>query len=159
MAPQQQKLFKTMSLVMLPVISVVSLFLPAGLQFFFLTSSALQLLQTYLSHQAGFRRWAGLKPLPEPVGGSMSWEAPRVVDLQAPRIKGAQTGAAPQSESMYKTVRSSMDVAKDRFNDYADRKSREQAQKMAREYEEKRALEEKEKYVARQQRRMKDNGY
>ncbi|KAL2022351.1 hypothetical protein VTK56DRAFT_5418 [Thermocarpiscus australiensis] len=162
MSPQQQNMMKTFNLIMFPLSTVFTVFLPAGVQFYFLVTSALQLLQSYVLYQNSFRRWVGLRPLFKTAAesGDMSWQPPRVLDQHAPRVKTSQA-AAPQSESMFASFRSTIDMAKAKFNDYSDKNDKDYAQKRAREYEEKRALEEKERIIARLQekKRAKDSGY
>ncbi|GAB1314637.1 hypothetical protein MFIFM68171_04847 [Madurella fahalii] len=162
MAPQQQKIMKIMTVVMLPLSTVVAIFLPAGVQLYFFATSALHFLQSFVTHQPWFRRWVGLRPLVKPstaLPGGITWEAPRVVDVQAPRVKTDRPVAAPKSENMYESFQSSLGTIKEKFNEYADRKSGDRDHKIAREYEEKRALEEKERLIARLQgKRARDNG-
>ncbi|KAL2263562.1 hypothetical protein VTK26DRAFT_6210 [Humicola hyalothermophila] len=162
MAESQQKLLKTMSLVMLPLSTVVSIFLPAGIQLYFFVTSAFHLAQTWFMHQSWFRRWVGLKPLNKSTqpAGAMTWQAPRVVDVNAPRVGGTQQQATARPETMFGSFQSTIDMAKEKLNDYSDRSAAEKAQKSAQEYEAKRALEEKEKYLARMSRkRAKDDEY
>jgi YidC/Oxa1 family membrane protein insertase len=150
MGLKQQKVLKTMSIVMLPISTVVSLFLPSGIQFYFFASSLLHLLQSYVTHANWFRRWVGMTPLVEavPLTG-VSWQPPRVVDAHAPRVKSANPAAAAQSDSVFSSFQSTIDMAKEKLNEYGDRNTLENAQKSARDYEMKRALEEKEKYLSR----------
>jgi YidC/Oxa1 family membrane protein insertase len=160
MSGQQQKTMKIMSLVVLPITGVVSLFLPAGTTFYFFVSSSLHLAQTWLMHQPWFRRLLGLRPLQQAVDPNQpSWQAPRVVDLSAPRVSpAAQAAAAATSETMFTSLKSSLKDAKETFSERTDRNAKDRAQKAAQEYEEKRALEEKERLLARlQQKRLKDN--
>lgn len=150
-----------MSLVVMPLTTAVALFLPSGLTFYFFLSSLLHTLQTYFLHQQWFRRLIGLKPLTVPVSvGEGSWQAPRIVDMSAPRITSAQRAAAPVSESMFGSIQSTLADAREKLNERSDRSAMERSQKAAREYDEKRALEEKEKILARlQQKRVKDERY
>lgn len=161
MAPQQQKVLKTMSIVMLPLSTICSMFLPAGIQLYFFVTSALHYLQTFLMYTGWFRRMVGLRPLVKTVesAGPVSWQPPRVMDANAPRVKTAQA-AVPKSETMFETIRSTINMAKEKMEDYSDRNDSDRARKAARDYEEKRALEEKEKYLARlQEKRMKDGKF
>ncbi|KAK4238264.1 60Kd inner membrane protein-domain-containing protein [Achaetomium macrosporum] len=162
MAPQQQKTMRMMSFAILPISTLVSLFLPAGTTFYFFTSSLLHFVQTWLMHQPWFRRLLGLKQLKQAADpGQPSWQAPRVVDLSAPRVTPAtRPAAAPGSETMFASLKSTLKDAKETLNERTDRGAKERAQKAAREYEEKRALEEKEKLIARlQQKRLNDDRY
>jgi YidC/Oxa1 family membrane protein insertase len=163
MEPQQQKIMKIMSLVVMPISTAVSLFFPAGLTWFFLVSSLLHTAQTWFLHQPWFRRLAGLKALPTPLaptGAPGSWQAPRVMDLHAPRVTPIRPAAAPGSDTLLGNLKSTIAVAKDKLNERSDKVSVERAHKAAREYNEKRALEEKEKILARlEQKRLKDQRY
>ncbi|KAL2136216.1 hypothetical protein VTI74DRAFT_4846 [Chaetomium olivicolor] len=162
---QQQKTMKIMSLVMMPISIVFTLFLPSGIQFYFLVSSVLHWAQAWLTYQPWFRRMVGLKPLAKPneqAVGQMSWQAPRVVDVSAPRIAGVQQPGPSTTgpESMFSSLKSTIQDAREKLNERADRGSQERAHKAAREYDEKRALEERERIVARlQQKKIKDGRY
>ncbi|KAJ4288294.1 hypothetical protein N0V88_007486 [Collariella sp. IMI 366227] len=159
MAPQQQKTMRMMALVVMPITTVVGLFLPAGVQFYFLITSLLHWAQAWLTHQGWFRRMVGLRPLAratDAAPGQVSWQAPRVVDMSAPRIVGSKEKSAAKpagSESIFSSIKSTLDDAKGKLSERVDRGSDERAQKAAREYDEKRALEERERTLARLQRR------
>jgi YidC/Oxa1 family membrane protein insertase len=150
MAPEQQKMMKMMSVVLMPITTGVALFMPAGLTVYFVISSFLHTAQQWFMHQPWFRRWVGLKPLAmPPASGAMAWQAPRVVDANAPRVTQLQAGAAPRSETMFESLKSTYADAKEKLNQRADSGVTERSMKAAREYEEKRALEEKERILAR----------
>ena len=161
MAPEQQKMMKMMSVVLMPITTGVALFMPAGLTVYFVISSLLHTVQQYFMHQPWFRRWIGLKPLTMlPAPGSMAWQAPRIVDANAPRVTQLQAGTAPRSESMFESIKSTYADAKEKLNARADTGVTERTMKAAREYEEKRALEEKEKILARlHEKRTKNERY
>lgn len=160
MAPQQQKMSRMMSLIIMPISTGVSLFFPAGTTWFFFLSSLLHSTQTYVLHQNWFRRVVGLPPLSAP--GSTpgpAWQAPRVLDVGAPRVQGSQTAkSAPAagSQSIYQSVMTSIKDAKGMTNERIDKNAGERSAKAAREYQERRALEEKERLVSRlQNKKMK----
>lgn len=161
MAAQQQKMLRVMSLVIVPVSTVVALFLPSGLTLYFLLSAVLHTVQTWFIHQSWFRRMIGLKPLTKPVEtGDISWQAPRVIDTSAVRVAGGHQAPAPTRETLFGSLKTTIADAKEKLNERADKGAAERSAKAAREYDEKRALEEKEKLVARlQQRRFKDERY
>jgi YidC/Oxa1 family membrane protein insertase len=153
MAPQQQQTMKTMALVIMPISTAVGLFLPSGLTLYFLLSSFLHTFQTFLMHQHWFRRMVGLPPLTGPEqAGALAWQAPRIVDMTAPRVTPLRPTAAPASESVYASLQSTIANAKEKLNQRSDNDAADRARKAARQYEEKRALEEKEKTLARLQR-------
>ncbi|KAK4246708.1 60Kd inner membrane protein-domain-containing protein [Corynascus novoguineensis] len=153
MAAQQRKMMKIMSLVVMPLSTVVALFLPSGLTWYFFLSSLLHTVQAFFMHQPWFRRLVGLRPLTAPApssSGPMGWQAPRVVDARAPRVAQAQSVAsAPAPESMFGSIKSTLEDAKEKLNERSNKDAVDRALKAAREYEEKRALEEKEKILAR----------
>jgi len=161
MAAQQQKMLRIMSLVIIPISTVVALFLPSGLTLYFFLSSILHTTQAWLTHQQWFRRMVGLRPLTKPVEtGDMSWQAPRVIDVSVPRVAGVQRAAAPTSETMFGSLKTTLADAREKLEERANKGAAERAGKAARDYDEKRALEEKEKLVARlQRRRFKDERY
>jgi YidC/Oxa1 family membrane protein insertase len=105
-----------------------------------------------LMHQHWFRQMVGLQPLAGPEQGVMAWQAPRIVDMTAPRVTPIRPIASPASESVYASLQSTIANAKEKLNERYDNDAKERAQKAARQYEEKRALEEKEKILARLQR-------
>jgi len=156
MAPQQAKTMKLFSLAVLPISTIVTLFMPAGLPLYFFYSSVLHFVQSWFTHQPWFRRMIGLRPLTIPgLSDAALWQAPRVVDSSAPRVTSARPAAAPASETMYDSLKSTFSDAKEKLNERADKGEAERTHKAAREYEEKRSLEEKEKTLARLQRRSK----
>ncbi|KAL2140999.1 hypothetical protein VTI28DRAFT_2967 [Corynascus sepedonium] len=164
MAAQQRKMMKIMSLVVMPLSTVVALFLPSGLTWYFFLSSLLHTVQAFFMHQPWFRRLVGLRPLTAPApssSGPMGWQAPRVVDARAPRIAQAQSvTSAPARESMFGSIKSTLEDAKEKLNERSSKDAVDRALKAAREYEEKRALEEKEKILARlHQKRAKGERY
>lgn len=65
--PQQQQMMKMMTMVLVPVGALFTSWLPAGLQFYFITAGATGLVQTTLLFNPSFRRLIGLQPLPLPV--------------------------------------------------------------------------------------------
>lgn len=155
---------KIMSLVVMPLSTVVALFLPSGLTWYFFLSSLLHTVQAFFMHQPWFRRLVGLRPLTAPApssSGPMGWQAPRVVDARAPRVAQAQSvTSAPARESMFGSIKSTLEDAKEKLNERSSKDAVDRALKAAREYEEKRALEEKEKILARlHQKRAKGERY
>ncbi|KAK4149767.1 60Kd inner membrane protein-domain-containing protein [Chaetomidium leptoderma] len=150
MAAQQQRTMKIMSVVIMPMSTVVALFLPSGLTFYFFLSSLMHTVQTFFLHQPWFRRMVGLRQLSlPPAPGEMAWQAPRVVDMSAPRVTPIQTVATPGAETMYGSLKATIADAKEKLNERVDRGAVERSLKAGREYDERRALEEKEKLVAR----------
>ncbi|KAH6626626.1 outer membrane protein TOM13-domain-containing protein [Chaetomium sp. MPI-SDFR-AT-0129] len=160
MAPQQQKISRIMSLVIMPISTGVALFFPAGTTWFFFLSSLLHGTQTYVLHQGWFRRMVGLPPLSAPSSAPrVAWHAPRVLNVAAPRVKGSQTAkSAPAagSQSIYQSLMTSINDAKGMTNERMDKNAGERSAKAAKEYQDRRALEEKERLVSRlQSKKMK----
>ncbi|KAL2268970.1 hypothetical protein VTJ83DRAFT_3816 [Remersonia thermophila] len=161
MAEQQQKMVRMMSLIVIPLSTVVAVFLPSGITWYFLVSAVLHTIQTWLMHQAWFRRLTGLRRLevPAPKGAvEGTWQAPRVLNASAPRVGQAVYSAPrPASESMFDSLKKSLNDAKKAMNERADRTEAERARKAAQEYEQKRSLEEKEQLLARIERQRRRN--
>ncbi|KAK4141218.1 outer membrane protein TOM13-domain-containing protein [Dichotomopilus funicola] len=160
MAPQQQKISRIMSLIIMPISTGVALFFPAGTTWFFFLSSLLHGTQTYVLHQGWFRRMVGLPPLSAPSSAPrVAWHAPRVLNVAAPRVKGSQTAkSAPAagSQSIYQSLMTSINDAKGMTNARMDKNAGERSAKAAKEYQDRRALEEKERLVSRlQSKKMK----
>ncbi|KAL1841911.1 hypothetical protein VTJ49DRAFT_6433 [Mycothermus thermophilus] len=153
MAEQQQKMMRMMSLVVIPLSTVVAVFLPSGITWYFLVSAVLHTVQTWLMHQAWFRRLVGLRPLDVHVprgAADGTWQAPRIVNANAPRVGHAvYAPPRPTSESMFDSLKKTLDDAKKAMNERADRGEAERARRAAQEYEQKRSLEEKEQLLAR----------
>lgn len=63
---QQKKMSKSISLVLGPVGLLFTSFMPAGVQFYFVTAGVLGLFQTTLMFSPAFRRMVGMTPLPAP---------------------------------------------------------------------------------------------
>ncbi len=148
------------SLAVVPLSTVVTLFLPAGLAFYFVITSLLHLGQTWLTHQSWFRRRVGLKPLATASThpGQMAWEAPRIIDVSAPRVTPVQRAPVVKAETVFGSIKSTVQDVKEKLSVREDKHSAERAQKAAREYDERRALEEKEKTIARREQKRARNG-
>ncbi|KAK3941033.1 mitochondrial inner membrane protein OXA1 [Diplogelasinospora grovesii] len=161
MAPAQQKMMKMMGVVMLPLSLVVTIYLPSGLQFYFLMTGALQWLQSWIFYQGWFRSWVGLNPLNKTATGATaaispsasttagSWQPPRTIQTTARPAE-----AAPEQESMFNSIRGGIEAAKEKLSNYNERGQRSKAVQAAREYEERRALEEKERLIARREEKL-----
>ena len=63
---QQKRVAKMMSIVFVPLGLLFTSFLPAGVQFYFVTAAVTGLFQTALVFNPTFRRLVGLSPLPDP---------------------------------------------------------------------------------------------
>ncbi|KAK5656782.1 hypothetical protein OQA88_4330 [Cercophora sp. LCS_1] len=148
MAPDQAKTMKVMSVVLLPVTGVVTMFMPAGLQFYFVVSSLLQWLQSAAFYNPTFRGWMGLGPLtpPRPVlpqdqrpmSAAARWQGPRVIE----------TTAKPVSESPLETLKSTFEAAKQKVSDYQEKSDKRTTKTKTEDYEEKKRLEEEEHILA-----------
>ena len=150
---------KMMSLVIMPISTAVALFLPSGLTWYFFLSAFLHTTQAWFLHQQWFRRLVGLKPLNMPSApGAVEWQAPRVVDISAPRVATSPQAAAPAAESIMGSIRSTLADAREKLNERSDKGDIERSHKAAREYDEKRALEEQERMVARLQQKRRGKG-
>lgn len=113
----QQTTMKAISYVMIPLGFIVTSFMPAGLQWYFVTASVPSLVQTWLMVQPWFRRWIGMMPLPEPLAS-------------APISSISTTGTSTQSppgmiESMKKSLRDATEAATAKREGTKQRKSKE----------------------------------
>ena len=119
MAPQMQSMMKMMQMVITPISVVLTARMSALLTFFFFTSSFLQMLQTGLWHQPWLRRWKGLPPMDQMVGGGLAasarnssnsipatyrlepgsnWQAPRTVSQQQQHQSSTAAAAAAAAQ-------------------------------------------------------------
>jgi YidC/Oxa1 family membrane protein insertase len=156
MAPQQAKIMGIAAIVMTPLSLFVTVYFPAGLQWFFLMTGALQYLQTWLFYQPWLRRWANL---PELVVRNVStpsspqtspFSAKSAAVYQSPRT--ISTTATPvKDDSVMSSVRSGMQSFKEKINTSNESKKKTSQLKEAQAYEARRALEEEEKYHARRE--------
>ncbi|KAI1173478.1 hypothetical protein F4777DRAFT_557882 [Nemania sp. FL0916] len=139
--PMQQMMSKIMTRVMPPLILVGSIWLPAGLQVFFISLSLTSLLQAVVTNNRTVRRWADLPPLPDtpiPVTpylpSSLTSTAGSSVQYQSPTSPSLRSSVKDGMASMSKTVKEATGST-----DEATR------WKKAQRYEERRAEEEKQK--------------
>ncbi|KAK0635994.1 60Kd inner membrane protein-domain-containing protein [Bombardia bombarda] len=155
MAPAQQQTMKIVSMVMLPVSLMFTIYIPAGIQLYFFTTGALHTFQNWVFYQNWFRRIAGLPPLVTPGSRSGGGGGGARAQYQAPRVIDVKAKVVPEEpkKSLLSTVGGGMAAAKDKFTSYQERSTKEKSFKEAKAYEEKRALEEKEKLVARREMR------
>ncbi|KIH91095.1 mitochondrial export translocase [Sporothrix brasiliensis 5110] len=142
MAPEQQQTMKYIQMAITPISVLVTIKMSAGLTFFFLTSSVLQMIQTWLWHQPWLRAWKGLPPMHEmlqggalnnlPGGGSAhqqqaarpvafrvdpnsSWKAPRATSTgfkEAAEDAASETSQAAKAEELLTKPPSAVEVAK-----------------------------------------------
>ncbi|KAK3370564.1 outer membrane protein TOM13-domain-containing protein [Podospora didyma] len=140
MALEQQKTMKIVAMVILPISIVFTCNLPAGIQFYFLVTGALQCLQSSLFYMPRFRRLVGLPPIHKTIAPA--------------RIAGAYQ--APRAGGVSSTFKGGMDAAKEKFANYTAKNEKKLEVKKAKEYEDRRALEEKEKFMARRAARRRN---
>ncbi|KAK4187001.1 mitochondrial inner membrane protein OXA1 [Podospora australis] len=159
MSAEQSRMMKLISMVMAPLTIGVTMFMPAGLQLYFLISGGLHYLQTLLTYQNWFRRIFGLAPVyPGGAFVPVGYQAPRIMDVKAPRVQSSVVAHGPQQETMFQTIKAGKDLAMEKLNNYSNKGNVEKSQKSAKAYEEKRILEEKEKLIARREvRKMAKN--
>jgi YidC/Oxa1 family membrane protein insertase len=96
--PESRAMMKTLAYVITPVSLIVTIYLPAGVQWFFLVSAILQYGQSWLWRQPWLRKWARLGPIPfsptqsgrvvQGANGGMKWQAAQ------PRSAGGGGGGA-----------------------------------------------------------------
>ncbi|KAI1505833.1 hypothetical protein F5X99DRAFT_367801 [Biscogniauxia marginata] len=133
----QESMQRIMIYIFPPLIFLGTAWLPAGLQWFFLTLSAGSIVQTSATLSPAVRRWAGLPPLPsrgEPavmVGGAKaSWQPPTPRGL----LDGIKKDMSNASSGLRDTLGTTEEKAR---------------WQKAQEYEERRANEDKEKAYRR----------
>ena len=107
--PEQMQMQKMISYIMVPLGLIFTSWLPAGLQFYFVTAGLTGLFQTAVIFNPAFRRWAGLTELPNPS------------TLPAPAATGGFM------EQMKKSVRDAKKMAGEKMNDSSDSKKSQKA--------------------------------
>ncbi|KAK0619652.1 outer membrane protein TOM13-domain-containing protein [Immersiella caudata] len=155
MAPTQQRTMKAMSFVIIPVGVLATLWIPSGLQFYFLLTAGLQWLQSAAFYNHTLRRMLGLPPLyiggvapegPKPMPGT--WQAPRTLNTTATIVE------EKKDDSMFSAIREGLGAAKEKISEYGDKNQAKTAVRNSRELDEKRALQEKEELLARRERKL-----
>jgi YidC/Oxa1 family membrane protein insertase len=135
---------------MAPLGLVVTTFLPAGIQFFFLATGALQYLQSWLFFQPWLRSWARLPPLV------------RYKDVKtttdniwnAPSANSVTQSPAAASTNMLSSIQDGIKSVRERVDKSSEKNRLTREREKAQQYEEKRSLEEKEKSMRRRENRM-----
>lgn len=157
MAPQQAKIMSIAAIVMTPLSLFVTVYFPAGLQWFFLVTGVLQYLQTWVFYQPWLRRWANL---PELVVKNVTPTAPQTSPFsakgakwQSPRTITTTAAPAKDDNSIMSNLRGGLQSVRDKLDTSTKTKKNTMRLKEAQEYEERRALEEEEKYHARREER------
>jgi len=154
MAEAQQKTMKTMSFVIIPVGVLATLWIPAGLQFYFLLTASLQWLQSAAFYNPTLRRLLGLGPLhlggvdpsaPKPKPGT--WQAPRTLETTAKVVETEE----PKASSALAGLKETAAVAREKIGEYNQKSKKKSAASLARELEERRALQEQEELIARRE--------
>ncbi len=153
MAPKQAKMMKIVSLAVMPISVIFTLFLPSGTTLYFAITSLLHLFQTWVLHMPWVRARLRLAQLHE--GGvspnTITWEPPKIIDANAPRVSPIRPKAAP--ENVFGSLKSSLSDAKEKLSERSDKADYDNRLKNARGYEDKRALEDKEKLLDRMERK------
>jgi YidC/Oxa1 family membrane protein insertase len=153
MAPTQQKTMKSVSMFIVPFGVLATLWIPSGLQFYFLLTAALQWLQSAAFYNPTLRRLLGMPPLvlggedpsaPKPKPGT--WRAPRTLETTASEVK-----TEASSDSVLANVRGGIETAREKLGAYSENSKRKAAVESAQELEAKRALQEQEEYLARRE--------
>jgi len=150
MAPQQQQTMRAMGIVLVPISALATIFLPAGLQLFFLISGGLQYLQAKIFYDPVLRRWMGLGKLHlggEPVAPTASnYQAPRTMDTTA-------TEVPPKDDGMLDSFKGSFTAAKEKLRDYQLNQELKTSGKKKMDYGEKAELEQQARVLERAERR------
>lgn len=156
-----------MSVALIPVGGIVTLYMPAAVQVFFVFTGLLQYLQTWAFYQPWVRRFFGLGPVFKfdapriPSGGSGASASasasgpapPPGGSYQAPRVIGQeQQQQAPASDDgLFGTVKSSVSWVREKMAETSAKSENKVAATKAQEYEQRRALQEQDEWRARVQ--------
>jgi YidC/Oxa1 family membrane protein insertase len=85
MDERQKAMTKLFTWILTPLSLVITIWLPASVQFYFICTSALSMAQNLIMRQTWYRRLTNLPPLPSPAGPSGAASVPGQVTYQAPR--------------------------------------------------------------------------
>ena len=150
MAPQQQQTMRAMGVVLVPLSALATIFLPAGLQLFFLVSGGLQYLQAKIFYYGPTRRWLGLGEMQ--LGGApeasrqASYEAPRIIDTTATDVTKTDSGVMG-------SFKDSFSAAREKVRDYQQNQERKMSGQKKADYTEKARLEEQARALERAEKR------
>lgn len=152
MAPAQVNTMRTFSYVIVPVSVLATLWVPSGIQFYFLCTATLQWLQSSAFYNPTMRRLLGLAELhpggvnpnaPQPQPGS--WQAPRILDATARPVEVEKKTENPAAAGILDTFK----AAKGKISEYNEKSAKKTERRDSSEYEEKRAMQDDEEYLAR----------
>ncbi|KAK0652731.1 60Kd inner membrane protein-domain-containing protein [Cercophora newfieldiana] len=157
MAPSQVATVRSFAFVIVPVGVLATLWVPSGIQFYFVCTALLQWLQSAAFYNHSFRRLMGLPPLhlggvdpnaPKPQPGT--WQAPKTLETSARPVEIKKEEPA----GGFANIKDTLSTAKEKLSEYNEKSSRRSARQSADELEEKRALQEEEEYLARRERKL-----
>jgi hypothetical protein len=147
-----------MSLVIAPLSILFTIWLPAGLQLFFLGQGGLQFFQSRIFYNSSFRRFYGLPPMV--LGGARAptatkpiWQAPRTIDTTA------RAATPAEDPSNLGSFRAGFGAAKEKWQDFASKNKAKANQQAVTDYETRAEMEEEARRLERaERRRLKREG-
>ncbi|KAK1835728.1 60Kd inner membrane protein-domain-containing protein [Podospora conica] len=150
MAAEQQKTMRAMGVVLVPISVLATMWMPAGLQFFFLISGGLQYLQAKVFYHPMLRHLLGLGYLH--LGGEAA--RPTASNYQAPRtMDTTATVVPPKDDGMLDSFKGSFTAAKDKLRDYQLNQEKKNAGRSKVDYEQKAELDQQARALKRAERR------
>lgn len=154
--PAQTKAqMKLMAYILTPISTLVALWLPAGLQFYFVISSILALFQNILFRNAVFRRMTGLPTLASSVPQSTNhisgalYQAPTRRDPNTIPVRAVDESASKQSvfTTGMASLKQTIHNAKGGLGDHVETSQKQQAEKDMKAWEKRRAEEDRKKFL------------
>ncbi|ROT39038.1 hypothetical protein SODALDRAFT_350294 [Sodiomyces alkalinus F11] len=158
--PQTQAQMKLMAFILVPMSAVLTSWLPAAVQWYFLTTTTLGYGQNVIFQNPAFRRLAGLPPLVlnrGAVHGNPFATSATAIPTTATTATTATTTAAAEPQSKeggnvlkdaLAQVRQTVHAAKGRSGNYIEEAKKEQEKKNLESWNEKRAEEQRRKFKA-----------
>lgn len=165
--PAQTKAqMKLMACVLTPISALVAMWLPAGLQFYFVVSTVLAIAQNVLFRNAIFRRMTGLPPLPSTptstthISGAL-YQPPTPRDSNTIPVKAVEENAPKEGAfaAGMASIKQTIHNAKGGMGNHVEASKKEQSEKDLKAWEKRRAEEDRKKFWAelKAKRSSKDN--
>lgn len=156
MAPQQAKIMNMVAIVFAPLSLFVTIYFPAGLQWFFLMTGGLQYLQTWVFYQPWLRRWAKLpvlelKGAATPVAPKTSPFSAKSANWQAPRTITTTASPAKPESNIMSSLKGGMETFREKLDNHQAKTRKKSENTQAEMYEKRRRLEEEAKLSARRE--------
>ncbi|KAH6692465.1 mitochondrial export translocase Oxa1 [Plectosphaerella plurivora] len=155
---QTQAQMKLMAYILTPISALVAMWLPAGLQFYFVISTLLAVAQNVLFRNSVFRRLTGLPTLKSAVPPTSTphisgalYQAPTRRDPNTIPVKAVEESAPKENvfSSGMTSIKQTIHNAKGGMGDHLETSKKEQSEKDMKAWEEKRAEEDRRRYGSR----------